>query len=438
MARKIYTALEDYAGLPEDLLTVQDMVEVNEDSAVINDLSSELTEQQETLAESIKAFDDAEKTKDILEEVVSQSSPLTETSAQLIQESIKVFSKRLGMKMSPQFPSLESFRANKDVRLENTELTLETFKDSLKEAWDKIIAFLQKIWKNITEFFKKLVNGRYALKKKIESLYKNVNLNPESVTLKENVILKIPFMVTADGVNTEKENGAAMFNSIDGAFRLLDNTAKEIKDGRLNKSVETLAEAIVNLIKNIQQTGTNVGDGIPNFKNLDVDRQKISDKIKDLKKEVKEQIQQTKEKMLEPSMNSKYKSESGSYEVSSLQFSRSKEDFIKDINAYVQKLYKLSGALEKDAFKESLQKEINDKAMDFARNQTTVNKTETAKNIEFKIFKDHINALMIFNSSVNFLNMYIYKNTAFLYKIVYKLTTMIVEYTPDAKLLTSK
>lgn len=161
MAKKLFMNMEDNSSIIIDETSVQeDTIENNEDNAEISDVISDIREDLDTLEESISVAVTAETTESIIEDSISNDEPVSETTVELVQESINVFLKRVGREPVRMVPTLESYPNTKEGQKNVLKATLEGFKQSMVELWDKIKKFFSNIVAKVKEFFRLLTDRR--------------------------------------------------------------------------------------------------------------------------------------------------------------------------------------------------------------------------------------------------------------------------------------
>lgn len=441
MARKLFATLEDYTGGPEDYTPVNDQLEVNEDNLEVEQQLKVLDEDQEILDNSVDTVNDLETVKELVE---NSDEPLSKVSATLIQESLNSFHARLGSINKKRLPSLESYNTKIETRKENTAVVLESISETISETIKKVKEFFIAMWKRFTEFLKYIFDAKHRLSVKITKLFNYFVKENKHLYIKDNITLKIPFIVTNKGVDTDTNNSAELLNSIDNGFYFFSENAKKIKEDLIDNAVDKQLKAMTVFLNNLKKTEAtkHLEDTQKLAEGIDISIEDLTKELAVYDEDVQKILLKIKETNLNPLKNPLYKDKSGYYEIKSTQYSGISDSVVSDVKMYVTTLDKLTPFMDKKFISYSSNNDLNRQLDEFLRknyNKETADKQ--ALNLEKQTYKAIYLLVKTLNkvlsSQTLFVN-FIYTNISFLYQVVSKLTTMLAPYTPDAKLLSNK
>ena len=149
---KLYTSLEnDIDSISEAEITIDDVIEAQETTEDVLNKEQEVKELQNTISTGIKEIDTLEAVANQLENSIPGGGvePLSARIAEMAVESIY---NRLGINKRAM-PSLEDFNSTSS-RIAATKLAVENIRETVQKAWKAICEFFKKLYNSIVNFIK--------------------------------------------------------------------------------------------------------------------------------------------------------------------------------------------------------------------------------------------------------------------------------------------
>lgn len=198
--------------------------------------AGELQEEVSSIDEGVVAVNDGEEAgdqlaevADVIEQTVEQGEGLDPVAAEAIRIAVEAICTRVGASTKNMYPlyATENFHS-KASRVANSKIALESIGETIKNIWEKIVAFLKRLVAKVTGFWKKLAFNVQGTQKAIAELLKKVEKLEGNADSKDKTIVAPNSLISAvatDDVVTK--GGVAEFAKAAGTVsKALDLLAK--------------------------------------------------------------------------------------------------------------------------------------------------------------------------------------------------------------------
>ena len=242
MARKLFVSIEnDDEAL--DIQTEETVTVAENDAeaavATINETIEDIKEDIETLENAADDIETLEDHTEVVEGTLEDGGEgMTEDHAKTLEIAVEHICKKLNYKpKSKKIYSIEDF-GSIHTRKKVSLITLETFKETISQLWERVVAFVKDVWEKVIKFYEsyfselgRLKGGIAALEKQV----KEVKGSPKEKTLKAAGLTKAFWDFIAKDVKPKE---------------ILANHIAVTKAGlEFANGVAPLAEEVLNVVK---------------------------------------------------------------------------------------------------------------------------------------------------------------------------------------------
>lgn len=202
MARKLFSMENEELILSFDNVK-EDVADSYEEINDALDGETELKDDLNVLDTSLSSIDNINTTVDIIEDTIDSGGDVSETSYQLVQESIKVFYKTINYQPTKTRTTLEDLTFEELDPTSKTKVTLEDIKETLKSIWQRIENFFKGLKQKLSNFWLKLTDSRERLLergKKFYDVFLKFGTDKDKYTPTNKVTVKIPSSFSNDPI----------------------------------------------------------------------------------------------------------------------------------------------------------------------------------------------------------------------------------------------
>jgi len=256
----------------EDIVNPSEMPELFEGEVDVGtpEIVEELSSMMDYQEEQGEASEEIAQVNDVLDNAVTEDTPLDDTGAALLQIQVESINRRLGLSGARLSVARENFRGA-GTRSTSTRFAREDIKTMLSNIWAKIKAFFKKIWKKIKDWWKGFFDANVKLRNRAQALLdksKKLSKNSDSEDISAD---GIPFAFGGrkfkpEYIDTILKNHVTLLDGVQGIVagaKTISTSIKGTSDDKdsINKAVSAFIDGDVKKIFTVTANDSKITAG---------------------------------------------------------------------------------------------------------------------------------------------------------------------------------